>query len=241
MGIGEGLPSPQWARDPAGRHEYRYWDGARWTDFVSDQGVITTDLPVRPPIETTVMAPTAAMTVAATGPSQLSTRHARRRAIRRRRSRRITALAGVAAIGLAAAALASSGGDGGAHIATSPTTHPSVPRTEVTRARVTTTTSTSITTTTLPPTTAPPATAAPATAPSAPPPAAQPAVVSPPPLSCPNGSYTNVDGNEVCSPYSSPSGPPPGATARCNDGTYSFAAHHQGACSSHGGVAEFYN
>lgn len=31
-----------------------------------------------------------------------------------------------------------------------------------------------------------------------------------------------------------------GATARCNDGTYSYAAHHQGACSTHGGVAEFY-
>jgi hypothetical protein len=33
---------------------------------------------------------------------------------------------------------------------------------------------------------------------------------------------------------------PAGATARCNDGTYSFAAHHQGACSAHGGVAVFY-
>lgn len=35
-------------------------------------------------------------------------------------------------------------------------------------------------------------------------------------------------------------GNPNGATAMCNDGTYSFAAHHQGACSSHGGVAVFY-
>jgi hypothetical protein len=33
---------------------------------------------------------------------------------------------------------------------------------------------------------------------------------------------------------------PGGATAMCNDGTYSFAAHHQGACSQHGGVAVFY-
>ncbi|MCO5992500.1 DUF3761 domain-containing protein [Actinoallomurus rhizosphaericola] len=33
---------------------------------------------------------------------------------------------------------------------------------------------------------------------------------------------------------------PAGATARCNDGTYSYAAHHQGACSHHGGVAIFY-
>ena len=31
-----------------------------------------------------------------------------------------------------------------------------------------------------------------------------------------------------------------GATALCNDGTYSYAAHHQGACSSHGGVKAFY-
>ena len=33
---------------------------------------------------------------------------------------------------------------------------------------------------------------------------------------------------------------PGGATAMCNDGTYSFAAHHQGACSQHGGVTVFY-
>ncbi|HUD44473.1 MAG TPA: DUF3761 domain-containing protein [Patescibacteria group bacterium] len=31
------------------------------------------------------------------------------------------------------------------------------------------------------------------------------------------------------------------ATALCNDGTYSYAAHHQGACSKHGGAKEFYN
>jgi hypothetical protein len=31
-----------------------------------------------------------------------------------------------------------------------------------------------------------------------------------------------------------------GATALCNDGTYSYAAHHQGACSHHGGVKVFY-
>jgi hypothetical protein len=31
-----------------------------------------------------------------------------------------------------------------------------------------------------------------------------------------------------------------GPTALCNDGTYSYAAHHQGACSHHGGVAQFY-
>jgi Spy/CpxP family protein refolding chaperone len=35
-------------------------------------------------------------------------------------------------------------------------------------------------------------------------------------------------------------GTPADATARCNDGTYSYAAQHSGACSSHGGVAEWY-
>src|SRR5689334_9308189 len=32
---------------------------------------------------------------------------------------------------------------------------------------------------------------------------------------------------------------PTGATAKCKDGTYSHAAQHQGACSHHGGVAEW--
>ncbi|WP_261783835.1 G5 domain-containing protein [Curtobacterium sp. TC1] len=31
-----------------------------------------------------------------------------------------------------------------------------------------------------------------------------------------------------------------GATALCVDGSLSYAAHHQGACSHHGGVAQFY-
>lgn len=30
---------------------------------------------------------------------------------------------------------------------------------------------------------------------------------------------------------------PPGATARCRDGTYSYSKHHSGTCSHHGGVA----
>jgi hypothetical protein len=29
------------------------------------------------------------------------------------------------------------------------------------------------------------------------------------------------------------------ATAQCNDGTYSAAANHSGACSRHGGVAKW--
>jgi hypothetical protein len=36
-------PASGWHRDPTARHEYRYWDGAGWTDDVSDRGVTTTD------------------------------------------------------------------------------------------------------------------------------------------------------------------------------------------------------
>ena len=32
-----------WYPDPSGRHEHRYWDGAAWTDHVSDAGVASTD------------------------------------------------------------------------------------------------------------------------------------------------------------------------------------------------------
>ena len=27
-----------WLQDPAGRHQYRYWDGAAWTEHVADDG-----------------------------------------------------------------------------------------------------------------------------------------------------------------------------------------------------------
>ena len=33
---------------------------------------------------------------------------------------------------------------------------------------------------------------------------------------------------------------PAGATAKCNDGSYSFSANHRGTCSHHGGVAVWY-
>lgn len=32
---------PQWQPDPAGQHEYRWWDGQQWTENVSNQGVVT--------------------------------------------------------------------------------------------------------------------------------------------------------------------------------------------------------
>ena len=36
------------------------------------------------------------------------------------------------------------------------------------------------------------------------------------------------------------SGVPENATAKCKDGTFSYAKQHRGACSHHGGVAEWY-
>jgi hypothetical protein len=36
-------PDPGWHPDPSGRHEYRYWDGASWTDDVADNAVTSVD------------------------------------------------------------------------------------------------------------------------------------------------------------------------------------------------------
>jgi uncharacterized RDD family membrane protein YckC len=49
----------RWAPDPLGRHQYRYWDGAQWTEHVSDDGVVGADPPVTGPAPST---PTAATT-----------------------------------------------------------------------------------------------------------------------------------------------------------------------------------
>lgn len=49
--------------------------------------------------------------------------------------------------------------------------------------------------------------------------------------------YTNNAGNEVHSPAYSDNGVPPGASAICRDGTYSFSQSRRGTCSHHGGVA----
>jgi hypothetical protein len=47
-GTGGSQPA-QWASDPGGRHEFRYWDGTKWTDQVSDGGVEATDSMSTPP------------------------------------------------------------------------------------------------------------------------------------------------------------------------------------------------
>ncbi|MFW7226914.1 MULTISPECIES: DUF3761 domain-containing protein [unclassified Serratia (in: enterobacteria)] len=54
------------------------------------------------------------------------------------------------------------------------------------------------------------------------------------------GEYSNSDGNEVHHPAHTKSHKvPEGATAKCNDYSYSFSQHHRGTCSRHGGVAEW--
>jgi hypothetical protein len=39
----EGKKKADWLADPEGRHQYRYFDGVRWTDYVADRGVQSID------------------------------------------------------------------------------------------------------------------------------------------------------------------------------------------------------
>ena len=87
---------------------------------------------------------------------------------------------------------------------------------------------------------------APRTAPAPPPPPA-----APPPASSvqrapdKNGLlehkyYTNSSGQRIHAPAHTQTGDvPPGASAQCRDGSYSFSTHRRGTCSRHGGVAEW--
>jgi hypothetical protein len=43
QGAGPGAPKADWYGDPAGRHQFRYWDGASWTDHVADDGASSLD------------------------------------------------------------------------------------------------------------------------------------------------------------------------------------------------------
>jgi len=36
-----------WYKDPAGRYDFRYWDGSKWTENVSRAGVSFTDPPTK--------------------------------------------------------------------------------------------------------------------------------------------------------------------------------------------------
>jgi len=56
----------------------------------------------------------------------------------------------------------------------------------------------------------------------------------------PGPGYVNSRGEWVPSPTRTPNdSPPPGASARCRDGTYSFSRSRRGTCSHHGGVADW--
>jgi hypothetical protein len=114
---------------------------------------------------------------------------------------------------------------------------------------VTVTSTTAPETTVAPVTTAAPVTVAPVTTIPAPPPVTEapqePATQAAPPpagngTDCGSDSYLNSSGNCVHDPVTA-NGPPAGATAKCNDGTYSFSQHHSGTCSGHHGVAEWLN
>jgi uncharacterized protein YraI len=55
-----------------------------------------------------------------------------------------------------------------------------------------------------------------------------------------NRGYTNSKGIWVPSPVHTADGqPPPGASAQCNDGSYSFSMSRRGTCSHHGGVSRW--
>ena len=43
--VGAESPPANWYPDPMGRHQYRYWDGAQWTQHVADDGVVAIDEP----------------------------------------------------------------------------------------------------------------------------------------------------------------------------------------------------
>ena len=60
------------------------------------------------------------------------------------------------------------------------------------------------------------------------------------PAAQPDSASPAAQPDSASSSTSASSGQGNGATAQCNDGTYSYAAHHQGACSHHGGVQQFY-
>jgi len=54
------------------------------------------------------------------------------------------------------------------------------------------------------------------------------------------GSYVNRDGYDVHKPAHTVSGDaPPGASAQCRDGSYSFSTSRRGTCSHHGGVSRW--
>ncbi|MEV5838574.1 DUF3761 domain-containing protein [Nocardia sp. NPDC052112] len=81
----------------------------------------------------------------------------------------------------------------------------------------------------------PPTSVAPPAAAPIPPAPAPPAPLAQSQSTCGNDSYLNADNQCIHRPQSAPAAPP-GATARCADGTYSYSQTRSGTCSHHGGV-----
>ncbi|MYH95027.1 MAG: RDD family protein [Acidimicrobiia bacterium] len=53
------MSDPAWESDPTTRHEYRWWDGERWADYVADNGVQSLDPltgaeNLKPPVSRTI-------------------------------------------------------------------------------------------------------------------------------------------------------------------------------------------
>jgi Protein of unknown function (DUF3761) len=71
--------------------------------------------------------------------------------------------------------------------------------------------------------------------------AAPPASVAPPAASTSPATATKPAASSSKATAASGNTDPTGATAKCKDGTYSKSQHHSGACSNHGGVAEWLN
>ncbi|MGH1523053.1 PASTA domain-containing protein [Leifsonia sp. L25] len=65
-------------------------------------------------------------------------------------------------------------------------------------------------------------------------------ILSPPAPPAPPAPAPPADTGSGSSSGSEQAVPPGGPTAKCNDGTLSYSAHHQGTCSHHGGVAVWY-
>jgi hypothetical protein len=72
-------------------------------------------------------------------------------------------------------------------------------------------------------------------APATPAPTKAKATTKAPAVHCGADYYVNSSGICVHRPVTTPAAPA-GATAECQDGTYSFSQHRQGTCSHHGGV-----
>ncbi len=70
-----------------------------------------------------------------------------------------------------------------------------------------------------------------------PPPAAAPPVPAPPPQAA--APAARAAASTATAPPNAKNTDPTGAIAKCKDGTYSHAKGHSGACSRHGGVAEW--